>query len=134
MLRHVFGPLRASATLLAAAGLVLVAGCGDDEGATGPDNQDPEVQITAPPDNSTFAVNEEVVFRGSATDPEDGNLTGDALVWTTQSGLVLGQGEEIAVSDLSVGVHTITLTATDSDFGRGSASITVTIAQEPGQE
>lgn len=137
MRRDAYGRLRAAATVLAAAGLVLTAGCGDDlDGGTGPDdNQPPEVQITSPADNSTFQVNQDVTFQGSATDPEDGTLTGGALVWTTEpSGLIIGTGQQIVVDELSVGVHTITLTATDSDFAQGSASITVTISQDPGTE
>ena len=137
MYRAAFGRLRAAAIVLATAGAVLVAACGGDlDGGTGPDdNQAPEVQITAPPDNSTFEVNQEVTFRGSATDAEDGTLMGGALVWTTEpSGLVIGTGQEIRTSELSVGVHTITLTATDSDFAQGEASITVTISQDPGTE
>ena len=57
-----------------------------------------------------------------ATDPEDGELTGSALVWTTDQTAIqdaaLGTGKTVKVrlySDTCTGTrHEITLTATDS--------------------
>jgi hypothetical protein len=64
----------------------------------------------------------DVELVGEATDPEDGQLTGDALAWTTNRGdlqsTILGAGETLTVrlyaDDAAGGIHLITLVATDS--------------------
>lgn len=95
-------------------------------------DQPPTVRITSPAADSSFIYDgfdeakglwyKDVTFRGTATDPEDGNLTGAALVWTTdQTGLqswVLGSGGTVNArlyGDQCGGVtHTVRLRATDS--------------------
>ena len=80
----------------------------------------------------------DIDFVGSASDPEDGSLTGSALVWTTDrtntphhSSAVLGFGGTITASlysDNCPGVwHEITLTATDSDGNIVATSIKIWI-------
>ncbi|MBA2244112.1 MAG: hypothetical protein H0W11_04090 [Gemmatimonadetes bacterium] len=118
----------------------------DSEGATGtasvtiaveaeepppPPNQPPEVEIDSPEDGATFTEGDEITFTGSATDPEDGALTGDALVWTSDQDGQIGTGTSFTRSDLSVGTHVITLTATDSERLTGTASVTITITEPP---
>ncbi len=103
-----------------------------------PTNQPPSsVSITDPPadtgtSNTDFAYDgfdntkgmwyKDVALAGEASDPEDGALTGSALVWTTdrtdlQVGS-LGTGGSLTVrlySDVCTGTwHEITLSATDS--------------------
>jgi hypothetical protein len=100
----------------------------------------PVVEITQPPfdiepgdpDYTTDGFDDDVgrwyidvTLAGEAVDPEDGELTGDSLVWTTDhpelqpGGAVLGTGNEINVrlysDDCKGGRHVVTLTATDSD-------------------
>jgi len=73
-------------------------------------------------DSGTGRWYKDVTLVGSAVDPEDGNLTGASLVWTTdRTGIqpaLLGTGNSVSVrlySNVCEGVvHTITLTATDS--------------------
>jgi hypothetical protein len=95
-------------------------------------NQPPVVSISVPPtdvssiydgSDGTGRWYKDVTFVGSAVDPEDGNLSGASLVWTTdQTAIqpaVLGTGTIVPVrlySNVCEGVvHTITLTATDAD-------------------
>lgn len=94
-------------------------------------NQPPVAIITSPPNNSTFTEGEPVTFKGSATDPEDGPLTGSSLVWTSNIDGQIGTGESFTRSDLSVGDHTITFTATDSQGAIGRDSIKISIGPRP---
>ncbi|MBW6457326.1 MAG: hypothetical protein K0A98_15700 [Trueperaceae bacterium] len=78
----------------------------------------------------------DVTLTGTAVDPEDGNLTGSALVWTTDlttiQPAILGTGTGVDVrlysNDVCEGVtHTITLTATDSAGNVRSAVVRIRI-------
>ena len=44
-------------------------------------NRPPEPTISSPTQDQLFKVGEKIVLRGSATDPEDGQLADDALSW-----------------------------------------------------
>ncbi len=105
-------------------------------------SQPPTVTILVPAQDSDPASNDpaglydgrdvvlglwykDVTFEGVAIDPEDGTLSGAAMVWTTDRGdiqpggvTILGTGTTITVrlySNVCTGVfHEITLTATDS--------------------
>ena len=136
-----------SRTLAAASGMLTVTAT-DEQGASDSasislevqacTNDAPVAQITEPAadtgtSNPDFAYDgyddekdmwyKDVTLTGSATDTEDGTLTGSALVWqTNQSSLqssILGTGNSINVrlySDNCFGtMHEITLSVTDSD-------------------
>ncbi|MFO8112116.1 MAG: DUF1566 domain-containing protein [Desulfosalsimonadaceae bacterium] len=96
-------------------------------------NAPPVVTITGPPDESVHSLESAVNFAGSATDAEDGDLTGEALVWTSDIDNEFGSGNFLTFFGLSTGTHVITLTATDSDSNTGEDSISITIS-EPTQE
>ncbi len=89
-------------------------------------NAVPVVSITAPADGASFVQGSEVVFIGSATDAEDGDISG-GLAWSSDLDGALGSGASLPVTTLSVGSHTITASVTDSDSDPGSDTITVTI-------
>lgn len=124
---------------------LLVVRATDSQGAFGEDSvgltitdcsdQPPTVTISSPADTSTFFYDgfdeglglwySDITFTGSATDPEDGALTGASLVWTTALTTVqaplLGTGTSITArlysNDVCGGAtHDVSLTATDS-FG-----------------
>ncbi len=101
---------------------LLLAGC------------QPTVTISLPQDGATFEAGVEITFSGSASDPLEGELSGDALVWTSSIDGQIGTGSEFTKSDLSEGEHTITLTATNSMEQANSASITITIQPAEEQE
>lgn len=90
-------------------------------------NRPPAASISSPVRGATFARGASVAFAGSATDPEDGVLTGAALTWTSSRDGAIGSGASFATSALSVGTHTITLTASDRQHATSTATTTVTI-------
>lgn len=90
-------------------------------------NQPPVVQISTLV-NSVVVQGTTVTFNGSATDPEDGVLSGSSLVWRSSIVGSLGTGGTLSTSSLPVGSHVVTLTATDSKGLSASATVSVTIA------
>jgi len=89
-------------------------------------NNPPSVSISAPSNGSSHVSGASVSFSGTATDVEDGSLTG-SLSWTSSIDGSIGSGGSFSTSSLSVGSHTITASVTDSGSLSGSASITVNI-------
>ncbi|MFW6199543.1 MAG: Ig-like domain-containing protein, partial [Gemmatimonadota bacterium] len=87
----------------------------------------PTAEITSPVDGAAFPEGTVVSFQGSASDPADGDLTGESLIWASSEDGPLGKGTAHIDDSLSVGSHEITLTATDSDGVAGSASVSITI-------
>jgi len=94
-------------------------------------NNPPVVQIDSPEDGSEFTTNDVITFAGTATDIEDGTVSGGSLVWESDIDGSLGSGGTLDMVYLSQGNHTITLTATDSDGGTGSDSVTVSVESPP---
>lgn len=94
-------------------------------------NTAPVVTITAPQDGSAYNSGINFTFTGSATDAEDGTLTGTTLEWTSSLDGTLGTGSSQSSVGLRNGSHIITLTATDSEGVTGSATITVHIGNTP---
>ena len=77
----------------------------------------------------SFQTTDSISFTGSATDPEDGDLTGALFVWTSDIDGQLGTGGSISAT-LSAGTHNIVLTvltATDSHQDPGSSSLSVIV-------
>ncbi len=124
-------------TTLAAGIHTLVASVTDSAGATGrasvavtvrrPPAGDtpPLVAISAPVDGRLFAAGQPVTFAGSASDLEEGVLTGQ-LVWTSDLDGVLGTGGTFA-RPLTVGTHRISAVATDTAGLQGGAQVNVTV-------
>jgi hypothetical protein len=93
------------------------------------DNTPPTASITSPIYGADYNEGEIIVFSGSGTDAEDGNLTGSSLVWTSSIAGEIGTGDYFTLTDLSVGSHTITLTATDSHGAKGTGLSKVDVIQ-----
>ena len=89
----------------------------------------PTVDILQPAGGSTFEEDVVITFAGTGTDPEDGQLTGNSLSWTSNIDGFMGYGESITKS-LSIGTHTITLRGVDSDGLYDTDSITVYITEK----
>jgi hypothetical protein len=91
----------------------------------------PTVRIVAPADNSPVGPGESVTFGGSASDPEDGEITDDTrFAWTSDIDGPLGTGRTIAATLSSAGestVHVITLVVTDSDGHQASQAVRVNV-------
>jgi hypothetical protein len=88
-------------------------------------NNPPIITITGPVDGTFFASGESIALAGSASDPEDGDLT-SSLVWTSDLDGQIGAGGSTSVL-LSNGTHTITASVIDSRSLTGSTSVTITI-------
>src|SRR5439155_1350695 len=87
----------------------------------------PVVRITAPANGSAFfAANGPIGFSGSATDVEDGNISG-RVQWSSDRDGALASGANITASQLSIGTHTITAMAIDDDGLHGQASISIRV-------
>jgi hypothetical protein len=98
-------------------------------------NQQPTPQITSPKGDVQFSYDgydevgwyKDLVLTGSAQDLEDGALSGESLIWSTDQTSIqageLGRGTKISTrlySSVCRGVtHTITLLAVDSQGARG---------------
>jgi parallel beta-helix repeat protein len=107
---------------------------------TGQDNSDsvftvakktPELIIISPANNTSFFLNQSIIFEGVAFDLEDDTLGGDSLSWSSTIDGTFGSGRDFALNDLSPGEHIITLTAEDSDGNLETASITINVSSSP---
>jgi len=87
------------------------------------------VIILSPSNGDHFEQGQEITFSGSAQDFLEGELTGDALVWTSSIDDEIGTGTSFSMGDLSKGTHIITLTATNAQDEKGTATITITIGE-----
>ncbi len=109
-------------------------------------NTNPEAFISNPCDTTaddlvspcaTFAPGEWINLQGTATDAEDGNLSGSAMEWTSHIDGFLGTGESLNIktdnvyalgnAPMSDGEHIITLEAKDEWGASGIASIVINI-------
>ena len=89
----------------------------------------PTVTIMGPNDGVSFDSGATVNFSGSASDPEDLNITA-SLIWTSDRDGEIGTGGNASMA-LSNGTHVITASVTDSDGDSDSASISVTMGTAP---
>lgn len=88
----------------------------------------PEAEVLFPADEAMFRQGDLVWLQGMGHDGDDGTLEDDALEWVSDLDGVLGNGEELQTTELSVGTHEITLTATDSDANEATATVHVVVA------
>jgi len=88
-------------------------------------NSPPVADITRPAGDSCAESGTTVLFEGSATDLEDGNLT-DSLVWTSNIDGTIGTGGSFSTT-LSDGSHTITTSVTDSGSATHSDTVGIIV-------
>ncbi len=86
----------------------------------------PVVTITDPPTGTVVFAGTPLVFRGDASDPEDGAL-GAQPAWSSSLDGVLGTGPTITAGALRPGTHTITAAATDADGLTSTAQVAVRV-------
>jgi hypothetical protein len=93
-------------------------------------NDIPTVSVTAPTNGTTEDTGTPVTFSGSASDPEDGDLTA-SLAWSSDLDGPLGTGASLTTSALSIGTHTITASATDGLGATGSSTLSLSVNGPP---
>ncbi len=107
-------------------GSVAADGGGIDALVADANGAPPTANINHPGDGEMRPAGVDIPFIGVANDPEDGALTGPAMVWTSNLAGQIGTGETFN-APLAAGMHVVTLTATDSDGNTGTDSITLII-------
>lgn len=112
-----------------ATGGVLNLEAAIEGGGGNPGNTAPSASISSPGNGATFTEGNSVSFSGSASDNEDGNISG-ALVWSSNLDGQIGTGASFSTSGLSVGSHTITASVSDSGGLSDSDSISITIEED----
>ncbi|RDH81575.1 MAG: hypothetical protein DIZ80_15990 [endosymbiont of Galathealinum brachiosum] len=100
-------------------------GGGTDGGTTSPTNTAPSVAIDSPSSGATSTAGEMNSFTATASDNEDGAISGN-VKWSSNIDGSMGQGATINAS-LTAGSHTITASITDSDGAKSTATVKVTI-------
>ncbi|MDH5550503.1 MAG: Ig-like domain-containing protein, partial [Gemmatimonadota bacterium] len=94
-------------------------------------NQPPDnVSIASPTEGAVFVAGSDVVFDGSASDAEDGALTGSQLRWESSLDGVIGSGTSFTRNDLTAGAHLITLFATDSRDATSTAAVNISVTEQ----
>lgn len=117
--RNASGSVESATVSITIAGASTGGGTGGTGGTGGGTtgggaNQRPFALMSLPAHRSTHAQGAAVVFTGTATDPEDGVLSGGSLTWRSDRDGVLGTGAAITRNSLSAGEHLVSLTATDA--------------------
>jgi hypothetical protein len=89
-------------------------------------NAPPVLTLTSPADGTTETEGVLVSFAATASDADEGDVTGE-VVWSSDLDGPLGTGGSLALATLSVGAHTITASVTDSLGASDARQITLTI-------
>jgi len=87
----------------------------------------PTVSITTPINGDIFDESILVSFQGTASDPEDGDLTA-SISWNSDFDGAFGLGGSLSMSSLATETHVITASITDSDGNTSTDSITITVS------
>jgi hypothetical protein len=115
--------------ILTGFGMIVACGGGGSSPSSASAPNAPKASISSPT-GTYFKEGENITFSGSATDAGGGELTGSALVWTSNIDGRIGVGKTLITSALSAGDHEITLTATDSNGSTVTVPLsTLTVAQ-----
>lgn len=127
--------LRLPAALATLLTLPLLAcgggGDGGGDGMTPPENSSPSASIESPAeDEANFDEGVTITFQASASDPEDGDLTGESVVWESDVDGEIGAGTSVDAADLTLGHHVVTVTATDSEGATATDRIGVRVRPE----
>jgi len=90
-----------------------------------PQDMPPLVSILSPATGSSFSAGSNILFQGTAIDPEQGNIAA-SLVWTSSRDGQIGTGASFTRT-LTSGSHTITASLVDSGGNSGSAATSITV-------
>lgn len=87
----------------------------------------PTVHLMAPADGTTFPTGEMVILQGLASDLEDGSVSEEAYLWTSDLDGELDRGSRVWSLALTPGQHTITLSVNDLDGMSAQESVHITV-------
>src|SRR6185295_11873990 len=93
-------------------------------------NGAPSVTITGPAGDTVYSPGDTVVLTGTATDPEQTDLSA-AIDWTSDLDGSLGTGASVSVSTLQSGTHVITATIVDAGGKTDSATVSIVVNGAP---
>ena len=89
--------------------------------------QAPAVQIISPRTAGVFYQGDVVLLEGVVTDREDGPISAENIVWSSDRNGRLGTGVSVSTKSLSPGLHLIRLIARDSQGMMGTDNVPVLI-------
>jgi len=97
-------------------------------------DQPPQATIALPVDGTKFTEGQLIQFKGSALDPEEGQLADDHLLWSYRFGqngnfVQFGVGSDVQAA-LPVGVLTIRLTGIDTTGQEGFAEESIEVLRD----
>jgi hypothetical protein len=93
----------------------------------------PEVKINNPADGAAFGTDETINFRGTAQDPQDGDI-GPSAKWSIDGGPPVCTGAALCPFRVPTqGAHTVTLSATNSGGLESHYSIKVNVGPATGK-
>ena len=96
-------------------------------------NGPPEVAILEPRPEAWIDLDRaDCRWQARAADPDDGPLSGEAIVWWIDGARMEATGSDIARPQISAGTHTVAVEASDRWGTRARASCTVTGFRYPG--
>ena len=88
-------------------------------------DQAPRISILSPTENQIVTLDQQMVLKAFARDPEEGRLNGTNIVWTSDRDGRLGTGPMLSdqTSSLHTGVHVIAATAYDNTGHTNAATV-----------
>lgn len=92
-------------------------------------NYAPTCSIVSPLPNERFLIDEQITLRASASDPEDGTIDENNIIWSSTVDGELGRGSTLTVNDLSKGDHIIVLQVIDSVGGMCFAGVAISVVE-----
>ena len=95
------------------------------------ENSRPIISISSPSDGADFIEFDSIEFIASATDSEDGDISGQ-IIWFSDIEGEIGRGSTISVDSLSPADHLITAEITDSGGLTERSRITISVLEAIG--
>jgi hypothetical protein len=90
----------------------------------------PLVDINIPSDGASYSHRVNAYFAADAEDLEDGLLSGDSVIWTSDRDGEFGRGTDVTTNRLSLGEHVITVAARDSEGHVTTDEVTITVVND----
>jgi YVTN family beta-propeller protein len=97
-------------------------------------NRSPEVTLVSPESSSSWPGGSSIPFLGLATDPEEGELSGESLSWNSSLAGKFGSGEYLVYSSLPEGTQWVHFVAVDALGAAGSDSVEINVGGGSGNQ